>query len=361
MAQYPEKRNLPPFLADAARQKAAHSRDNSRTLGFSQLKGKYVSKHTGGQNVDIVRATDWFGSEKALLFKTPLNEDLDGAPDSYAPPISATDVRPRNGLVALDNIKNATNEKGTVFHDDPSLNTFTWTGLVSASRDSGRHIDDRQFLRDAGGKFPVFQPATSPNSAFYAPQTAIAGIDGQAVNPIEVPYAALSAALQANGHVSLGDFGLAVRASTGNFTAFVYADAAGSHSNSVGECSRKTIRNLFGGAASAEEICYIVFPGTARGNLVNPTLIAPTVQQSLADLAQYDNALDVIVNLLWPHLQETASAMQAAQDMGDPGAFGQYTPVLNYVRPPSRSTLAGMPQFQTVLGAMRRAGFSVRS
>ena len=134
MAQFPEKRTLPPYLAEAARKKAAQAIDNSRTLYFAPLRGTYVSKHSGGRNVDVVSVTDWFGGDQALLFKTPLNEDLDGAPDSYAPPVSASDPSPRGGLTALDNIKNATDKKGDVFHDDPSLNEFRWTGVMSAPR-----------------------------------------------------------------------------------------------------------------------------------------------------------------------------------------------------------------------------------
>jgi hypothetical protein len=356
LAQYPEKR-LPPFLADAARKRAQQARDDSRTLRFAPLRGKYVSKHFGGKNVDILCVTDWFGADKALLFKTPLNEDLDGAPESYAPPVSATDVSPRGGLHTLDNIKNATDKKGTVFHDDPALNTFEWTGVVSAK--SGR-IDNRPFLRDVNKTFPVFQPANSATSEYYEPQTAIMGIDGKAVNPLEVPYAALSTALRDNGHVSLGDFGVAIRPRTGSFTGFVYADAAGRHSNSVGECSRKTIRNLFSGPATEEEICYIVFPGSLLGNLVNPGLIAPQVQQLLADLAQFDNALYLVINLLWPHLQDTMAAMQSDQDIGDSDPF-QSAPAFQYVRPPSLAELMKTPPYPTVLEAMRRAGFAVRT
>lgn len=166
-------------MADAIRQRVRQAPDNSRKLWFSLLPGKYVSKHTGGRNVDIVRVTDWFSTEKALLFRTPLNEDLDGAPNSYAPPVSASDVSPRNGLVALENIKNATNQKGQVFHDNPALNTFSWTGVMSAKHTdaAARRLDERAFLRDTDGKFPMFQPETSATRDYYAPRTARATVD----------------------------------------------------------------------------------------------------------------------------------------------------------------------------------------
>ena len=167
--------------------------------------------------------------------------------------------------------------------------------------------------------------------------------------------------LRGNGHVDLGDFGLAVRPRTGNFTPFVYADAGGRKSNSVGECSRKMIRNLFGGAAAEEDICYIVFPGSASGNVVNPALISPRVQQMLGDLAKFDNALDVITNLLWPNLAETMAAAQSAQGGMGTDPILQAPQIPNYVRPPARSDLAKTAGFQSVLGAMRRAGFSATS
>jgi hypothetical protein len=84
------------------------------------------------------------------------------------------------------------------------------------------------------------------------------------------------------------------------------------------------------------------------------------VQQLLVDLAQFDNALHVVVNLLWPHLQETMAAMQSAQDLDDSDPLSQTVPAFNYVRPPSLSELMKTPPYPTVLEAMRRAGFAVQ-
>src|SRR4051795_11709821 len=101
MAQYPEKPTLPPYLADAMAKQA-------RQLMFRKLHGTFRTQNSGGSPVDVFKVSDSWGSVAALLFRTTLNEDLDGAPNSYAPPVSATNLSPKGGVVALDHIKNAT-------------------------------------------------------------------------------------------------------------------------------------------------------------------------------------------------------------------------------------------------------------
>jgi hypothetical protein len=308
MVNYPDKKPLPPYLANVPQR----PQPNPRELTFSRLRGSYVSKHRGGKSVTVVLVTDSFGADLALLFKTPLNEDLDGAPTSFAPPIDFNDPRPWHGMVALDDIRNATDGGDHPFHEHGVGNTFHWTGVMSAPNGN---IDDRDFLRDGDGNFPLFQPPGSPTHDFYAPRTAMVGADGQAVNPLVVPYAALSTSVRDNGHVALGDVGVAVRTSTGASTGFLYGDAGGRASTSVGECSRMMIRNLFGGAATNEDILYIVFPGVSAGNVAHPELVEGLVRQNLARLAQFDNYREVVRNLFIPLVLDRSSAMAAARDM----------------------------------------------
>jgi hypothetical protein len=112
-----------------------------------------------------------------------------------------------------------------------------------------------------------------------------------------VPYAVLSTTLKANGGVRLGDVGVAIRVSTGASTGFIYADAGGEYSNSVGECSRKMIRNLFGGSATNEDICYIVFRHTSVGSVARPELIPGLLQSQLKDLQLFaSDAVDEFVD-----------------------------------------------------------------
>lgn len=309
MVQYPGSNTLPPFLANVPPR--APSR-NPRNLVFTPLDGSYVSKHRGGKPVDVVSVSDSFGFTLALVFKTPLNEDLDGAPTAFAPPVAFDNPAPLGGLVALDDIRNATNGGNHPFHQNGAGNTFEWTGVMSAP--SGR-VDNRDFLRDVHGNFPRFQPAGLATSGFYAAQTALSGADGQAVNPLTVAYGSLSTSLRDNGHVALGKVGVAVRAGTGTSTGFLYADAGGRTSTSVGECSRFMIRNLFGGAATTEDVCYIVFPGVSAGAVAHPERVDVLVRSRLVRLAQFDNFRSVVRNALIPFALDRPAAMITARDM----------------------------------------------
>ncbi len=308
MVNYPGKSSLPPYLANVPQRGPSR---NPRELVFSRLRGSYVSKHRGGKKVEVVCVSDSFGADLALLFKTPLNEDLDGAPTSFAPPIALNNLAPRNGLVALDNIRNATDGGDNAFHQNGTGNSFHWTGVMSAP--SG-NIDNRDFLRDFDGNFPLLQPTTPASKAFYAPRTAMVGTNGQAVNPLTVAYAALSTSVRNNGHVALGDVGVAVRASTGTSTGFLYGDAGGRTSTSVGECSRLMIRNLFGGSATSEDICYIVFPGVSAGPPAHPERVDGLVRHRLARLAQFENFRSVIRNVLIPFVLDNVPNVEDTAD-----------------------------------------------
>ncbi len=279
-------------------------------------RGTFVTRHTHGHAVSVTEVL--WDQGRALILHTPLHEDLDGAPDSYAPPISATNLRPRNGVqVSETSLKNATNESdpNPVFHDPPlnalgqpprdpvtgedlnPRNSFEWTGVVSrrnfGPNPNNLQIDDRLFLQDSRRRFPVM----STDPAFpdhYAPQTATVDQNGRAVNPFTVPYAVLSASLRDNGGVSIGDFGLAIRPSTGDSSPLVYGDAGGRRSTSVGEASRHLIRTLFGGAATDEAVCYLIFPDSAPSRVIDTRTIAAHVTRLVAALDRLSNVDELV-------------------------------------------------------------------
>ena len=273
---------------------------NPLRLQFSRTHGAFQSAHQNGVPVTITSVKGPV-NYPALVFQTPLHEDLDGAPDSYAPPIAFNNLHPMNNVqVSETSLKNATNESdpNPVFHQNGVGNTFVWTGVVGMTapqaNQEGRAIDNRSFLADSNGRFPVM----ARQGTYYAPQTAATDSNGDAVNPHNVPYAVLSAALARNGHVGLGDFGIAIRPGTGTWSGFVYGDAAGRTSNSVGEASRRLIRNLFGGNATSESIIYLVFPRSSpSGRVVRPELTAPSLQQAFRQYGLFSN-VDELLTLM---------------------------------------------------------------
>ena len=205
MVAYPDRPPMDPVVAKALRdQKSIRP-----SLRFNPLRVDFVNQHGNGRPVAVTRVAGFFGFS-ALIFKTPLHADFDGAPNSYAPPASATATGRQGGMIE-SSLKNATDkmDPDPVFHDVNTLNKFTWTGVHSAPKGSAM-IDDRDFLKDTNGNFPKF----APGKKFYLPRTAMATADGLAVNALTVPYAALSTALRVSGRVGLGDVGLAIRVST---------------------------------------------------------------------------------------------------------------------------------------------------
>jgi hypothetical protein len=279
------------------------------TLTFWPLSAGFVENHVSEVPVAVTRVKSWIGFD-AVIFRAPLNEDVDGHPRAYAPPISATDRKPKDGLSAKDHINNATNQAKpppTFLTFDPknpvaTRNSWVWAGVKHFPEDTnGWRVDDRPFLRDHNGDFPAFRRAGSGFEQFYYSTTAINMANGSAVNAGEVPYGALSNALKVRGGVRLGDFGLAIRASTGVASPFIYADAGGDDSTSVGECSEKLILNLFGGPATNEKIYHIAFPGSRRAQgWAEPELMEPTVRRMIQDLAKHDNADELVRRLAYP-------------------------------------------------------------
>lgn len=259
--------------------------------------GYFTTKNTGGRPVDVKRVRLAFHTFHALIYRTPLNEDFDGAPTCYSSPLSVHNLNKRFG--ALDHINNATNQVPPTFHEN-GVNSFLWEGVVSRRKGTYIYTDERSFLEDRAHTFPVFQDASK---RFYVSKTALAAdttvpetSQSHWVNASAIPYGARSGLVKAG--VGVGDFGLAIRPSTGACTGFIFADAGGG--GSVGEYSQKLIQTLFPGGAGNSEACFIVFPGTRTGGRVTVSSIEANVQTQVAKLSEVVNTDEIAKELTFP-------------------------------------------------------------
>ena len=247
----------------------------------------------GGSNLIFVKSR-YRPDLKAIIFQAILNEDNDGAPDCYAP------TKPP----ALDPLADGTDDENAVF-DAKGNNSWHWAGVVAMdpaeAQNAGvlNRLDQRLSVRDADGKFPVFQP----NMRFYVSQTPTAANPGLLItdqarfwNASEVSYGAITPPLRRLG-VDFGDFGLAIRVGTGVSDGFVYADLG--LQDKVGEMSRHLFRALFPHVDQENHpVAFIVFPGSAyryggkKGSFhSNPNL---AIRTRLADFSLADNFSTVI-------------------------------------------------------------------
>ncbi|MGH6837745.1 MAG: hypothetical protein ACREDT_02895 [Methylocella sp.] len=119
-----------------------------------------------------------------------------------------------------------------------------------------------------------------------------------------VPVRKFGTSLRRNGRVSLGDVGLAIRVATGAASGFLFGDAGGGGSDSVGEYSVNLVRALFGGSPTSEAVSFLVFPGIRGGPVALPLRIPGLLRDALVDLAQFANAEDIVTRLALPQLGE---------------------------------------------------------
>ncbi len=106
------------------------------------VKPHFFEDHSGKKaRVPVYSTTAGiFGSKfKMICFSIPrIAVDFDGAPGAYAPPVSATNHHPRNGLHAKDDIRDGTTESAAVFHADGKGNTFHWIGVLTGASPARR-------------------------------------------------------------------------------------------------------------------------------------------------------------------------------------------------------------------------------
>lgn len=265
-------------------------------LEFKTVAGNFVENHRDFKPVTITCAKCILSGFEAIIFSSQIHTNFDGGPQAYAPPISATQWWPKSGLRARGLIGNATSVrwlKGHTFHpvdstDPIQVNDWVWTGVKSAPSDQGaRKADARTFLKDRNGNYPLFNPS-GPYEEYYAPQTAINTSAGVPVDPFEHPVVALSAELRIKGGISLGDFGLAMT-EDGASSAYIYADAGGEISRSVGEVSPKLVGNI--NSRAGRLVCFIAFPNSRRvNNYAEPQRMKEAVQSKSEQLRQYTNS-----------------------------------------------------------------------
>src|SRR5438552_15830530 len=127
MVDYGAKPALDPPLAAALRDTPFRP-----SLSFDPRPGHFVANHVANERISVTRVGHPTRRLQALIYKTPIHEDDDGDPDSFAKPIDSNHVSRASGLVMKEtSLKNATNQRdpAKVFNDPPTKNTFEWTGV----------------------------------------------------------------------------------------------------------------------------------------------------------------------------------------------------------------------------------------
>ncbi|HEY3912434.1 MAG TPA: hypothetical protein VGM07_21470 [Stellaceae bacterium] len=244
---------------------------------------------------------------KAFAYQCSLEEDLDGAPEAYGldnphpvNPKDNPDTMLQRGLrmkeTGLHNATSAPKVFKAGGHD------FAWVGVLPMNQDQAIKarvsIDARPFLEarrrertahdppsndptialapHEKGLFPVIQPVVvpgrpdhmSPAPGYYVSTTA-APTDPNLpewdqrryIDAISIPYAAWAGWWHTLG-VEKGDFGLAIRRSTGAFSAFLFGDAG---SGRVGEVSRRLFEQLTPERNNEDRFIFLVFSGSGKG------------------------------------------------------------------------------------------------
>jgi hypothetical protein len=209
--------------------------------------------------------------------------DYDGAPNAYAPPISAKDSRPKDGRKAIDHLRNGTTDAKAVFNEEGN-NTFEWSGVVARPKSKtgiNPNLDAREFLRDHNGHYPVIE-GSGDYKGFYKPHSKL-GKNGLQINALSTAYGVVSGSLKRAG-VRMGDVGLVIDMKTGTATGFMYCDAAGDsesrhpndpkkrgkYSRGVSEFSFKVKSELGSGD---QPVAVFVFPGsTYNSNALDPEM-----------------------------------------------------------------------------------------
>ena len=231
---------------------------------------------------------------RAIVFQGILNQDVDGAPNCYAR-FNPANPNGKNG--GLDFLRNATSDENATFN--AGGNRWEWHGVVSrrpGDTPKGVDVDDQQglFLRDRGGRFPVFQPGNQ----FYVSNTSITtngGFDATDQrsywDATTVSYGAITAPLLQLG-VKLGDFGVAIRNDTGTSEAFFYADSGSA--DKVGEMSTQLFLKLFpGNNQEGHPVTFIVFPGSGT-KPPKPANQTREIKTRLWQFSQADNISELV-------------------------------------------------------------------
>jgi hypothetical protein len=124
---------------------------------------------------------------------------------------------------------------------------------------------------------------------------------------------------------------------TGHATPFIYADAGGRTSTSVGEYSATTVSNL-GNPSDGEEIYIMSFAQSNISDVIDPARIEPTLRRCVASLNNFSNPRDIVTS--WLNYSPSAFLGAAMPDLRH---------VFDY---------ANQLAFAQLLGALTRFGFA---
>jgi hypothetical protein len=227
----------------------------------------------------------------AIFYAIPgIDIDYDGAPDAYAPPVSAKHIdQPKNGKKGLDRLRNGTNDSHAVFNEN-GKNTFKWTGVIANEIGKDPDLDTREFLRDSNDLFPsVNNDPSSPFKGFYKPSSR-QGSSGLQINASNTCYGVISGSLKRVG-IKMGDVGVAINMKSGAGTSFMYCDAAGEseaahpnkkkfkgkYSRGVSEFSVKVKDEL---GSTERPVAVISFPGSTLNADVPQTQVTDSLLRS---------------------------------------------------------------------------------
>ena len=336
---------------------------NRFSLGFDDV-GETGSFHTD-RGTYLVRVNETIGPG-AIIFSCILNEDVDGAPNTYA--------RFPNINGGLDDLNNAKSEAGAPFNALPTLahhHMWKWVGVANLTHeeadDAGllARLDERTELAGRNGPFmpnpnparpPKFPVRRADNPGFYVSTTALPrnlGVPETDPNhwwdATAFSYGALTPPLT-RLDVGLGDFGLAIRKDNGLSEPFFYADVGGQEK--VGEMSRHVFTRLgLGSSQEGHPIAFIVFPGSRRDPLESN--VQGVIRRRLFGLSTYDN-VSTLIGLMasgFPvgrirelHYQQNPAGRLVRRPDLDPTGYG--------------AAAATSVEFRTIATAMQTWGYN---
>jgi len=302
--------DVPTNQADLAKGWQADMRSYVRPHFFVDHSGK-----KGRVPVSLVTVGPFGIQFKMICYAIPqIAVDFDGAPDAYAPPISATNHHPKGGLKAKDDIRNARNDAHAPFHENGHGNTFHWTGVVNRAQSKHPHddedLDTRPFLSDVHKHFPVVE-SEGTYAGFYKPKSH-RGLSGAQINASNTCYGVLSHSLATVG-VEIGDVGVIINMKSGAGTPFMYCDAAGAHSVGVSEFSDKVSAKLGG---DSYPVCVFSFPGSAIvGGSADPGKTDELISQSFRK-APAEFILGPVVSRLVTHTPQQSLVRACLGNLG---------------------------------------------
>ena len=355
-------------------------------LRITKIDGNFVDRFN---RVSVYQVSGGGTAFCAFVYQCKLNLDLDGARRAYGydNPAAKNSAGMPNLQKRLDPLESwqkgangvsvATSQKAGLGNacGSPGDGSEGWRNFLSGNRKfywvgikalrrrdaAGYVIDDRpeleagldqnyedyfkahgklpDLLPRGSGYFPVVQ-GTGEGAGYYISTTSVAG-DGDAsvydpnhyLDSTKIPYAVWANewdrwAAPGGLKLSQGDFGIAIRTSTGANTGYVYGDSG--TPNKVGECSQK-MHDLLG--TSNDSVTFIAFPGSGNGRAIgrNPQdAIRPNALIRSMNLGSNasDLAIFLATGLVNPKSTPKMTTLQARAYNNSYAALAEWTNVV---------------------------------